>query len=89
MGVKDMLVFSIGSAKKKWRLLAKLLVILCLLALLGYGFNYTLAAAADTPIVINSGGGSEEGERHYPGEPIRVYNNLEEYEQDKLAGEGE
>ena len=72
---------------KKFRLAMKIVIVLCLLLMLSYLFNYTLAASADAPIVItNSESDTESDDGHYPGEPVRVYNSLEEYWQDKLAG---
>ena len=47
-----MFIISISAAKKKLRFAAKILIVLCLLVMLSYLFNYTLAASADAPIVI-------------------------------------
>ena len=82
-----MFIISISAAKKKLRFAAKILIVLCLLVMLSYLFNYTLAASADAPIVMTDGDtDSESDDGHYPGEPVRVYNSLEDYWQDKLSG---
>ena len=81
-----MFVISISATKKKIKLAIKALVVVCLLVMLSYLFNSTLAASADAPVVITNGENSDEEEKHYPGEPIRVYNDLESYWEDKLTG---
>lgn len=74
------------AAKKKLRFAAKILMFFAF-SQLSYLFNYTLAASADAPIVITDGDtDSESDDGHYPGEPVRVYNSLEDYWQDKLSG---
>ena len=85
-----MFVISISATKKKVRFALKILIVLCLIVMLSYLFNYTLAASADVPIVITDGNaGNQTEEGHYPGEPVRVYNSLESYWQDKLDGVSE
>lgn len=87
-----MFVISIGSVKKKIRLATKVLLVIFLLFLLSYFINISQIASTDETIVINQEvsaeetGNGEKAKPHYPGEPIRVYQNLEDFWQDKVIG---
>ncbi len=81
-----MFVISINGTRKKLRLLAKIFVVLLMLFLVGYAFSAALPASTTEPIISTDAPAAEGNEVHYPGEPIRVYNSLEDYFQNKVAG---
>jgi hypothetical protein len=81
-----MLIISINDIRKKLRFVAKVAVVLLMLLLVGYAVNSARPASAEIPVIITDAESDEDHDGHYPGEPIRVYNNLEDYLQDTLSG---
>lgn len=81
-----MFVISIRNTKKKLRFAAMILIVLLLLAVAGYIITKVVPSSAEVPIVAIDEDSDSANEGHYPGEPIRVYNSLEGYWQDKVSG---
>ena len=84
-----MIVLSVSGLRKKMRMTTKVLMVGLILFLLVYLINFTYTSLNETIIVTEDITAEdpiiEDGkEHHYPGEPIRVTNNLDDYWQTRI-----